>query len=168
MLDYPSIPPAAARSSSRWIALVALLVSLLAAGGAGWAVFKPAPKADAKSSMFSAAAVDNPKSAACNAATLVANGVMRQSQINLGPEPAALETVAANTRLAMAGGAVYLRDTVPSNTPPELAESIAALARELQDIAQHYFVGQTSNDPAQAGRLAAADETTRQIADLCK
>jgi hypothetical protein len=155
-------------STPRWIAPVALLLSLLAVAAAGWSLFKPAPRADATPAVFTAAAVDDPKTAACSAASLVATGVMRQSQVNLGPEPAALETVAANTRLAMTGGATYLRETVPSNTPPELAEPIATLATQLQDAAQHFFVGQTSNDPEQAGRLDAAGATTKKIADLCK
>lgn len=173
VLDYPStprIPVATASSSPRWIAPVALVLSLLAAGAAGWSLLRPAaPQAEVKpASVFTAPAADNPKTAACDAAALVANGVMRQSQMNLGPEPAALETVAANTRLAMAGGAAYLRDTVPSNTPAELSEPIATLARQLQDAAQHFFVGQTSTDPQQAARLNAAGDTTKKIADLCK
>ena len=171
MLDYPTaprIPVTGPAPAPRWIAPVALLLSLLAVAAAGWSLFKPAPHADAKPAVFTAAAVEDPKAAACAAASLVANGVMRQSQVNIGPEPAALETVAANTRLAMTGGALYLRDMVPSNTPPELAEPIATLATQLQDAAQHFFVGQTSNDPEQARRLDAAGETTKKIADLCK
>lgn len=171
VLDYPAtprVPTAATGSSPRWIAPVALLLSLLAVGASVWSLFKPAPTPEATPTVFTAAAVDNPKGAACDAAALVANGVMRQSQVNLGPEPAALETVAANTRLAMAGGADYLRTTVPSNTPAELAEPIATLAKQLQDAAQHFFVGQTSSDPQQAARLEAAGETTKKIAELCK
>ena len=95
-------------------------------------------------------------------------GVARQSQTNLGPEPAAMETVAANTRLAMAGGAAYLREATRSNTPAELAEPITTLATQLQDIAQHFFVGETSANPEQAGRMAAATQTTEKLAGLCK
>ena len=154
---------------ARWMAPAALVLSLLAAGAAGWSLFKPAPAPKEPAAViFSGPKADNPKDAACKAADLVAGGVMRQSQVNLGPEPAALETVAANTRLAMTGGAVYLRDTVPVNTPPELAEPIAALSQQLQDAAQHFFVGQTSSDPQQNARLTAAAESTKKIAELCK
>jgi hypothetical protein len=52
---------------SRWVAPLALVIALIAAAGAGWALFRP-----------------------------------------LGPEPAGLLAVAANARLAMAGGATYL------------------------------------------------------------
>ena len=171
VLDYPTaprVPVTAASSGPRWIAPVALLLSLLAAGAAGWSLFKPAPRAEVEPTLFSAPAAENPKAAACDAAALVANGVMRQSQVNLGPEPAVFETVAANTRLAMAGGAAYLRDTVPSNTPTDLAGPIASLATQLQDAAQHFFIGETSSEPAQAARLEAASESTTKIAGLCK
>lgn len=170
--SYPApVTTSSPKSSPRWIAPVALLLSVLALAAAGWSLFKPAHEHDAASSsptLFTAAAADDPKAAACSAASLVATGIMRQSNINLGPEPAALETVAANTRLAMAGGAAYLRDNVPSNTPPELAEPIAALTHQLQDAAQYFFVGETSTDPKQAARLSTAGDTTKKIAELCK
>ena len=170
-LDYPAVsrvPTAVGGPSpARWIAPTALVLSLLAAGAAGWSLVKPQAK-DATPAFYSGPPSDNPTDAACKAADLVATGVMRQSQVNLGPEPAALETVAANTRLAMAGGAIYLRDTVPVNTPPELAEPITTLSKQLQDAAQHFFVGQTSNEPEQGSRLAAAAESTKKIAELCR
>jgi hypothetical protein len=172
-IDHPAVsrvPMAVAGPSpARWIAPTALALSLLAVGAAGWSLFKPAPQPQETAPVvFSGPKADNPKEAACKAADLVATGVMRQSQVNLGPEPAALETVAANTSLAMAGGAIYLRDTVPVNTPPELAEPIAKFAGQLQDAAQHFFVGQTSADPEQGSRLSAAAESTKKIAELCK
>jgi hypothetical protein len=42
------------------------------------------------------------------------------------------------------------------------------LAKQLQDAAQHFFIGQTSGDPQQGGRLASAAESTKKIAELCK
>ena len=68
----------------------------------------------------------------------------------------------------MAGGAAYLRDTVPSNTPPELAEPLTTFADQLQTIAQYYLAGMNNNDPEQAARLTAADETTATLIGLCK
>lgn len=173
VLDYPAVSrtpvTVAGPSPARWIAPAALVISLLAAAAAGWSLFKPAPPpAEAAPAFFSGPKADNPKAAACNAADLAATGVMRQSKVDLGTEPVALETVAANTRLAMAGGAIYLRDNVPVNTPPELADPIKDLAIKLQDAAQHFFVGQTSGEPEQGGRLAAAAESTKKIAELCK
>lgn len=152
----------------RWMAPVALLLSVLAAAGAGWALLKPAPAPTPPGLFAGNPTATDPKAEACRVAELVAEGVALQSRADLGPEPVALETVAANTRLAMAGGAVYLRENTPSNTPAELAEPISALAGQLQDIAQHFFVGQTSAVPAQADRLKAASETTKKIAENCR
>ena len=170
-LAYPTSTggPATSRPApGRWMAPVALVLSLLAAGGAGWALLKPAPTPEPPGIFAANPTADDPKAKACKVAEVVAEGVALQSRANLGPEPVALETVAANTRLAMAGGAAYLREATPSNTPAELAEPIAALASQLQDIAQHFFVGQTGAVPEQAARMKAATETTTKLAELCK
>lgn len=165
--DYPrvSAAPVSNTRSAGWIAPLALVLSLLAAGAAGWSLLKPAPQPPG---VFAAnPAADDPKADACKAALLVIEGVSVQSRANLGPEPVALETVAANTRLAMAGGAAYLREATPSNTPAELAEPINTLATQLQDVAQHFFVGQTSALPEQSERLSAAAGTSDTIVKLC-
>jgi hypothetical protein len=159
------------RSGAGWMAPVALALSVLAAAAAGWSLFKPAPAPEAPEvhNVFSAnATAENPKATACKAVALVADGVSLQSRIDLGPEPAALETVAANTRLSMVGGAAYLRQNTPSNTPAEIAEPIAALATQLQDAAQYFFVGQTSSVAEQAERLKTAAATSEKLAGLCK
>jgi hypothetical protein len=170
-LAYPTSigGPATSRPApGRWMAPVALALSLLAAGGAGWALLKPTPTPEPPGIFAGNPTADDPKAKACKVAEVVAEGVALQSRANLGPEPVALETVAANTRLAMAGGAAYLREATPSNTPTELAEPIAALASQLQDIAQHFFVGQTGAVPEQAARLQAATETTTTLVRICK
>lgn len=149
---------------ARWLGAVATVISLLAAGTAGWALLKPAPEAEP----IGSAAVADPKANACDSFFLVSQGVALQTRKELGPEPAAQEAVAANARLAMAGGAAYLRDTVPSNTPPELAESLRTFADQLQTIAQYYLAGQGNDNPEQAARLTAADETTKTLLELCK
>ncbi|WP_313673421.1 hypothetical protein [Mycolicibacterium sp.] len=173
--DYPRTsgePVVTSRSSGPgWMAPVALALSVLAAAAAGWSLFKPTPVPEAPEApgTFSAnAAAADPKAAACKTVALVAEGVSLQSRIDLGPEPVALETVAANTRLSMVGGSVYLRENTPSNTPAELAEPIGALANQLQEAAQYFFVGQTSSVPEQAERLKAAATTSEKLAGLCK
>ena len=165
-MNEPLSAPIKAPGPSRWIAPIALALSLLAAAGAVWALLKPAPEPPGLFASNPPAA--DARAEACKGALLVAEGVALQSRANLGPDPVALDTVAANTRLAMAGGAAYLREATPSNTPAELAEPIAALASQLQDIAQHFFVGQTGAVPEQAARMKAATETTTKLAELCK
>jgi hypothetical protein len=149
---------------ARWLGALATVISLLAAGAAGWALLKPAPVPEP---VGNPAAAD-PEATACDAFVLVSKGVAIQSRKDLGPDPAAREAVAANARLAMAGGAAYLRDTVPSNTPPELAEPLRTFADQLQTISQYYLAGQVNEDPEQAARLTAADETTKKLIELCK
>lgn len=149
---------------TRWLAAVSTVISLLAAGTAAWALLKPAPVPEPVGNPVAA----DPKATACDAFVLVSKGVAIQSRKDLGPDPAAREAVAANARLAMAGGAAYLRDTVPSNTPPELAEPLRTFADQLQTIAQYYLAGQVNDDPEQAARLTAADESTKKLIELCK
>lgn len=149
---------------ARWLAALATAISLLAAVAAGWALLKPAPVPEPVGNPATA----DPKATACDAFVLVSKGVAIQSRKDLGPDPAAREAVAANARLAMAGGAAYLRDTVPSNTPPELAEPLRTFADQLQTIAQYYLAGQVNEDPEQAARLTAADDSTKKLIELCK
>jgi len=163
-LPYPSEPVPPRPGPARWLAALAMAVALLASGVAVWALLKPAPAPEA---VGNPAAAD-PKATACSAFLLVSKGVAIQTRKDLGPDPAAREAVAANARLSMAGGAAYLRDTVPSNTPPELAEPISTFADQLQTIAQYYLAGQLNNDPEQAARLAAADQTIKTLIELCR
>lgn len=167
----PSVPTDAREyrapaGPSRWVAPVALTLSVLALAASLWALLKPAPKPPGLFAGNPAAA--DPRAEACKGALLVAQGVALQSRADLGPDPVALETVAANTRLAMAGGASYLRDFTPSNTPADLAEPIGLLARQLQEIAQHFFVGQSGTVPEQTDRMRAATDTTSKLIEACK
>ena len=162
-MPSPAAPPARP-GPARWLAALATAISLLAAGTAGWALLRPTPVPEP---VGNPAAAD-PKATACDAFVLVSQGVAIQTRKDLGPEPAAREAVAANARLAMAGGAAYLRDTVASNTPPELAEPLRTFADQLQTISQYYLAGQVNDDPDQAARLTAADETTKKLIELCK
>lgn len=165
-IPYPVAPqpPVQGRSPASWIAPLALVISLLAAGAAGWALLKPAPKAPE----IGNPAVADPKAQACDAFVLVSTGVALQSRLDVGPDPAAQQAVAANARLAMSGGADYLRSRLPSNTPAELAEPITAFADQLQSISQYYLAGQTNENPEQAARLKDADVSSKNIAALCK
>lgn len=162
-ISYPGAPqpPVQTRGSAGWIAPLALVISLLAAVAAGWALLKPAPQVGNP-------AVADAKAQACSAFFLVSNGVALQSRLDVGPEPAAQQAVAANARLAMTGGADYIRSKLASNTPAEIAEPLASFADQLQTIAQYYLAGQTNDNPEQAARLATADQSSKKLAELCK
>ena len=91
-----------------------------------------------------------------------------QTHNDLGPDPVAQAAVAANARLALFGGGQYLLNTLDSETPAELADPVRSFGHELQDIGMHALAGEANTDPAQSARLAEADSTRQQIADLCK
>lgn len=154
-------------SSPRWIAPVALVLSLLAAGAAGWALFKPAPKVDAPG------AVADPKAQVCTAFTTVSKAVSIQTKRAPGPDlgpatPIAAEAIAANARLSMSGGASYLLEQLPPNAPEELAKEIRAFASNLNGLAINALAGVPNDQEPQAGLLRSAEDTNKRIAEMCK
>ena len=106
----PHLEPARARQAWRWMAR-SRRGRPARGGAAAWALL-----AGSSEPPGNPAAAD-PKGNRLQRFFLVSKGVALQSRKDLGPEPAAQDAVAANARLSMAGGAAYLRDTVPSNTP---------------------------------------------------
>lgn len=151
----------------RWIAPAALAISLLAAVGAGWALFKPAPTASL------AGEVANPKAHVCEVFSTVSKAVSIQTKRAPGPDlgpitPVAAEAIAANARLAMSGGASYLLEQLPSNAPKELAAKVRAFASDLNGLAINALAGVPNDQEPQAGLLRSAEETNKKIAELCK
>ncbi len=154
----------------RWIAPAALAISLLAAGGAGLALLKPAPAAE--TSALSGAS-DDPKAQVCGAFRTVSDGVYRYTHAtpspDLGPAlPAAQEAIAANARLAMSGGATYLLQNLPSNAPTDLAGEIRGFAGDLSTIAMKLLAGVPDNNPELTNLLRSADDANKRISGLCK
>jgi len=162
---YPA--PVAQPSAARWIAPLALVIALLAAGAAGWSLLKPEPKAEVTG------AVADPQAEVCGAFKTVSDAVSLRTNItppaDLGPVTAfATEAIAANARLAMAGGAAYLLDNLPTNTPAELAGDVRSLADDLNSIAMNALAGVSNDTPGQSARLRSAEATSKKIAALCK
>jgi hypothetical protein len=149
-------------SSSRWIAVAALVISLIAAGAAGWALLRPAPPSPTPPG---ASQSGDPKADACAAYRTVTSAVSLQSHADPGTE---LQGVAANARLAMSGGATYLLAHLNPGTPADLADAIRSFATGLQDISMNALAGVANTDPAQADRLHNAETVNTRIADLCK
>lgn len=149
-------------SSSRWIALVALVISLIAAGAAGWALLRPATPSAAPAA---APQSGDPKTTACEAYRTVSSAVSLQTHADAGTE---VQGVAANARLAMSGGATYLLAHLNPGTPTELADTIRSFATGLQDISMNALAGVSNDQPAQAERLRNAEAANSKIAELCK
>lgn len=148
---------------SRWVAPVALAVALIAVGIAVWALVRstdePAPSPQS--------AEDN-TTGVCEAFDLVQRAVSVRTNANLGPDPVAMEAVAANARLATVAGSEYLLSQLTSGTPSELADEVRGFAHNLVEVGMHQLAGVSGNDPAQAERLAEAQETSLRITELCE
>lgn len=157
--------PETPRASSRWVAPAALVIALIAAAAAGWALLRPPPSTDKPAAETPSA---DAKTKACNAFRTVTAAVAIQTHGNAGTDPAAIQAVAANARLAMAGGGTYLLAQTGPGTPPELAAAIGDFATSLQDIAINALAGVTNDNPEQAARLRDAEATNSKVAALCK
>ncbi|MCI4675012.1 hypothetical protein [Candidatus Mycolicibacterium alkanivorans] len=110
----------------------------------------------------------DPKTRVCTAFNTVAQAVQLNSNLDLGPDPVALEAVAGNARLALVGGGQYLLSRLDAATPPELADPVRSFANDLQDVGIHALAGAVNTEPEQAERMTQADLTRKQITDLCK
>ncbi|AQT79260.1 hypothetical protein B1R94_08245 [Mycolicibacterium litorale] len=149
----------------RWIAPTALLVSLIAAAAAGWALLKPSPPAAAPAPESQGVYT---KATTCSAFQTVSTAVSLQTHGDPGADPAAIQGVAANARLAMSAGATYLLAHLDSATPADLAEAVRTFASGLQDISMYALAGVPNSDEQQSARLRDAEAANNRIAELCK
>lgn len=154
-------------SSPRWMAPAALALAVLAAIGAGFALFKPAPEASGPG------ASADPKAQVCTAFNTVSKAVSIQTKRNPGPDlgpatPIAAEAIAANARLSMAGGASYMLDQLPSNTPKQLADEVRSFATGLNGVAMNALAGVPNDKEPQLGLLKSVEESNKKLAELCK
>lgn len=159
------IPLRISEGNPRWVAPTALVISLVAAAAAGWAAFKPA--ADSLNSS------EDPKAQVCAAFKTVSSAVSIQTKRSAGPDfgpvqPVAAEAIAANARLAMAAGAGYLLDELPSNTPENLSKEVRAFATTLNGIALNALAGIPNDKEPQMTLLRSAEESNKTLADFCK
>lgn len=169
--NYPAMPPAPGPVSrpraTGWIAPLALVISLLAVGAAGWALLKPTPAAEVTN--VSA----DPKAKVCTAFRTVSDAIFRYSHASPTGEPgvalaAAQEAIAANARLAMSGGSTYMLRNLPSNAPTELSDSIKGFAGSLDTIAMKLLAGIPESNPEMVTLLQSADQSNKKITELCK
>jgi hypothetical protein len=174
-VNYPELPSSHASASrsgpAAWIAPLALVISLLAAGAAGWALFKPVPTPSATDA--GASTVADPKGEVCSAFKIVSTAVTRYTNVqlpdDLGPAlPGTQEAIAANARLAMTGGSTYLLRNLAPNTPPELAGNVRSFAGTLDTIGMKLLTGIPNDNPELVTSLQSAETSNKKIAELCK
>ncbi|MDX1882742.1 hypothetical protein [Mycolicibacterium sp. 120270] len=150
------------------VSVAALVVALVAAGLAVWALMS---KPSTEGQVFTGTETDDPKASICEAFTVIRNGVQINTNLQPpgGPEDVTGSmAVAANARLALYDGGQYLLARLQPDTPPELAEQIRKFANNLMDIGARSTSGIPNTDPGQAARLKEADEANAKITELCK
>jgi hypothetical protein len=153
-----------------WVAPVALLFGVVGTGLATWAILRPAPDPEIIAVATTAPTeqqITDAKTKACNAFTTVRAAVALQTHVDLGPEPAAQQAVAANARLAMLGGGTYLLGHLDPAASPELADAVRSFGGNLQDIAVNALADLPNVDPAQAKRLSDAEAASTLVGTLC-
>jgi hypothetical protein len=150
------------------VSVAALVVALVAAGLAVWALLS---KPSTEGQVFTGTAGDDPKGSICESFNVIRNGVQINTNLQPpgGPEDVTGSmAVAANARLALYDGGQYLLARLQPDTPPELADPIRKFANNLMDIGARSTAGIPNSDPGQAARLKEADEANTTITDLCK
>ena len=152
------------------LSVAALVVALVAAGLAAWALFK-GPSAPESGQVYTGSSTDDPKGAICDAFGVVRNGVQINTNLQPpgGPEDVTgAMAVAANARLALYDGGQYLLARLQPDTPQELADAVRRFANNLMDIGARSTSGIPNTEAAQAARLKEADEANKKITELCK
>jgi hypothetical protein len=158
--------PLTVRIQPPWIAPVALVIAVIAVAVAVWALLRPAPASSTPAPTGQQTA--DAKSRACTAFNVVHTAVQLQTHADLGTDPVAVQTVAANARLATAAGGWYLLARLDPATPADLAAAIRSFANDLQDISMYEQAGVSSADPTLSGRLRDGEAASTQIAGLCR
>jgi hypothetical protein len=150
----------------RWLAPAALLVAVVAVALAIWALMSQS--SNAATTAAGGTKDSDPKKTVCTAFGTVSRAIPLQTHNDLGPDPVAQAAVAGNARLALFGGGVYLLNSLSPDTPSDLADPVRSFANALEDIGMNALAGVTNTDPAQSARLADADASRQQIAEMCK
>lgn len=152
-------------SSARWLAPLAVVISLIAAGLAAWSLAK-APAANNASAI--PGGDSDPKATVCNAFQKVVTAVSLQTHTDLGQEPVPQLAVAGNARLALLGGGQYLLARIPAGAPSELADAVRSFANNLEEVGMNYLAGVADGDPAQVNLQADSQAASAKIVDMCK
>ena len=152
-------------SAARWLAPLAVVISLIAAGLAAWSLMK-APAANNASAVPGGNA--DPRVTVCTAFQKVVTAVSLQTHTDLGQEPVPQLAVAGNARLALLGGGQYLLARIPAGTSPELADAVRGFAANLEEIGMNYLAGVADTDQGQINLQADSQAASAKIVAMCK
>ena len=165
--DAPENPHEKRRSfvalweSPRFIAFVALAIAVFAVAAAVAAWLVPVPK------HVSAEQSTQAKTKVCYTYGTVRNAVSEGTPNPHPGDPVAQTAVAANVRLAMIGGASYLRETVAAEpaAPADLTKAVTSMADTLDKLGFAFLL--MSNETVKAPLLQTLNSQTSQINKIC-
>ncbi|MGZ5396619.1 MAG: hypothetical protein ACXWZX_20120 [Mycobacterium sp.] len=149
------------------LTIISLVVAATALGVAGWALYR----SDYAKADYSSDQIADAKAKACTAVDVVRRGVSLNTNLMPAGGPADItgaQAVAANARVSLYDGGQYLTARLDPATPAPLAEKAREFADNLMDIGANATAGTTNDDPSQAERLKAADQTSAALMRLCK
>ena len=143
-----------------------MIVAIAALGVAVWALVNSRSPVDAAAAP--AGQSGDSKAQVCGAFELVRTSVSIQTNTNLGPDPVAVQAVAANARLATLGGGQFLLAKLDGAVPSELADAVRSFATNLEYIGMSQLAGERVDDPAQSNRMNDAQTAANRVTELCK
>jgi hypothetical protein len=151
---------------SRWIAVAALVLAVIAAAGAGAAWYRLTQNSSPK---YSAEETASAKKNLCAAYAVVQRAVVVNN--HLAPpnpnDPTGKLAVEANARLALVGGGGYLRDRVTSEpaASADLTKTLTATANDIEQLGMNYTAG--ASGESQDALKKDLDSKIGKLKELC-
>jgi hypothetical protein len=154
---------------SHWPTFAAVAIAVVAAGLAigGW--FRPPHSA---SPTFTGQQIADAKTNVCTAYAAVHQVVFVNAHLvnPVKDDPIGTLAVAANVRLALLGGAAYLRDRVAAEpaAPAELVSALNAMANTIEQLGISYLSGASNSVLERLRNELNSEIAIAQIEGLCK
>lgn len=104
----------------------------------------------------------------CTAFDTVRTGVATNTNVTAPGDISGSLAAAANARLALTDGGLYLLARLDPATPADLADAVRTFADTLMDIGAAATAGTSNTDPAQAKRLEAAETASAAVSNRCR
>src|SRR5690349_18531555 len=101
----------------------------------------------------------------CTAFDTVRAGVATNTNVTAPDDISGSLAAAANARLALSDGGLYLLARLDPATPADLADAVRTFADALLDIGAAATAGAPNTDPAQAKRLEAAEAASAAVSN---
>lgn len=104
----------------------------------------------------------------CTAFDTVRTGVATNTNVTAPGDISGSLAAAANARLALSDGGLYLLARLDPATPEDLAEAVHTFADALLDIGAAATAGVPNTDPTQAKRLESAESASAAVSNRCR